>query len=186
MVVDSTESTSKYPKSLVLLLSEQQELVQKVLENEGEVAEDLEKAIKNNETALSAKVDAYEGLLKELDFRAEYLRGEAKDLLEGARVLESKAEFLRDRLCTFIAAIGKPLQGNKRIFKLGKPSVSIELKEGIVLDELPSEFVRTKHELNKIAVRDRWESLSLSIQEYFTKKEKARLIEAVRIPGRNS
>lgn len=175
---------TEQPKSLVALLSEDFDLIKQVILNEGEISEDLEKAIIENSEALSGKIDSYSFVLHELDFRAEFLRKEARDLTEGARILENKAEALRDRLKYILTTAGKPLQGNKKYFKLGAPSVSIDLKESVNIGDLPGELVRTKIELNKTAVKDMWDQLSISTRDCFVKNQNQRLIEGV-VTGKN-
>ena len=103
------------------------------------------------------KLDAYVGLILDLEMHAAGAKAQAEQWLMRARVNERKAGWLRDRLLNHLVATGKDRiqTAEGRIVKVvnngGKEPLHVA--EGLDLEDVPEEFLRFRRELDRDAVR---------------------------------
>lgn len=182
--MSGTDKKSEEQPSLVALVCRQMQLMEQVLENEGEIAEDLEVAIRLNSDGLATKVDSYSYVIDELDFRAEFFRSKARAISAAAKTLETKAEHLRDRLRNALETTRVPLTGYEVEFALGKPSISYDLAENVSIEDIPEKFIRLKKELDKERLKVEWDWLGSELQMKFKRIEKSRINSRIPTPKR--
>jgi hypothetical protein len=98
--------------TLLDLTAEQMELDDLLEQLGGEVPDDevgaaLEAFLERHGRELSAKLDAYAGVIAEREAHAEFRRAEAKRLTALAMQDESRADFMRERLKVFFERTGR-------------------------------------------------------------------------------
>lgn len=151
------EEDDERKETLPDLLEEQRELLNLLGEDDGEMIPILERALAENEALLKAKIDAYAYLIKRFKNEVEFRKRESQKEKLISRVCENKIARIESNLKAFMAEHNKSeLMGLKDGFiTYLAPQPSIELKEGIELDDVPNEFKRLKTilELDKLAVQ---------------------------------
>jgi len=129
-------------KTLVELTVESKTIAEKLIENGGELTEELEHELNVNATELSLKVDSYKFVLDELGLKAEFWKNLKSQVVNAERSAKRASENLKDRLKYSMKLTGaSELSGT--VFRAkksrGKPKVRI-------LDEesLPGSYLRER------------------------------------------
>ncbi len=121
-------------KSLPAIIRESTEIVQEIIENDGELPASLELAMIENEQDLAAKIDSYAWILSECVARADFLKARMKELDQIVERLERTDEQMKERLLLAMTTLGlNEISGNDTKFKLvsGNPICVIEDLEKI-------------------------------------------------------
>lgn len=128
-----------------------------LIENDGELTPELEKALDDFLRSGKDKIEGGAMVMRGLEIEAAACRAEAKRLTERANALESNAERLKKLvLYALDAAFGGKVK--TALFTIwGQTSaatVNFDLEPGTELALLPERFIRVKYELAKDAVKD--------------------------------
>lgn len=121
----------------------QEEAVQAFLDETGE--------------ALTAKVDAYAGLTRQLEAFAATRKAEAKRMADLAKSDENRAKWLKERLLLAMDVIGETrIDGDRYRVSIAKNGGKVPVVVPDDVDALPDAFVRTvvKRDADKDAIRE--------------------------------
>lgn len=145
------------PRSLLALNSDMHALEEIIGESGGELTDESLRVIQDWIGDLKAetnnKADAYLGLVREFELRADAVRAEAKRLAERATVSENAAKNLRARLQWFME------QNGIKSIDTGRFRVSVSANGGaapLVIDDegaIPENYYDHPPVLNRAAVR---------------------------------
>lgn len=116
-----------------------------------EVEKIVEQWFAEVENDFERKVDNYAALIRTMEARAEVRRGEAKRLLERARIDESSANFLKGRLITAMHHLGRTKVETDR-FRVG-----VQRNGGVqpieITGDVPPEYRKVVSEPDNAAIR---------------------------------
>lgn len=132
-------------------------LEQALIENSGELTPELEKQLDEFLRAGKDKIEGAAMVLRGLELEADACVAEAARLSERSDSLQKNAERLRKLV---LAAIDGGFSGKVKtsLFTIwgqtSAPTVSFDLAPGTDLSSLPEQFVRTKRELAKDALKE--------------------------------
>jgi phage host-nuclease inhibitor protein Gam len=130
-----------------------------LIENEGELTPELENRLDALMIAGPDKIEAGAMVVRTLESSADACKNEAKRLLERARSFDANADRLKQRMVYALDAAfnGKVKTDRFTIWtQKSSDSTAVDLAEEFTLDQLQSEhpeFVRTKLELDKTAIK---------------------------------
>ena len=132
-------------------------------QSEGELTPETEALLDRLMTEGPEKLEAAAMVLQQLNANVELLKAESKRLADRAKAEEANAERLKARMVYALdAAFGGKLKTAKFTLTVSQtaPTVAVDLREGATLQDFAEffpDFVRTKQELNKIAVKEAYE-----------------------------
>lgn len=136
--------------SLKELLSSEQEIVDLIVYSEGEINEDIEKALAVLNSTLATKVDACERVLSRLEHEEAYFKEKADSFNKVANSFKASRQRLKDYLKETMLANGKTeLQGDNVTLKLSQREPKLEL------DELTLPIMFFKEKIEYIPDRDK-------------------------------
>lgn len=107
--------------------------------------------------ALTAKVDAYAGLIRQLEAFAATRKAEAKRMADLAKSDENRAKWLKERLLLAMDVIGETrIDGDRHRVSIAKNGGKVPVVVPDDVDALPDAFVRTvvKRDADKDAIRE--------------------------------
>ena len=145
--------------SLYQISMEGQFIMDCLTDNEGELTPELEERLNALMIAGPDKLEAATMVVRNLEGAAETCKAEAKRLMERAKAFEANTDRLKSRM---VAALDMAFNGKVQTDKFtiwtqkAADTVAIELGQEATLEQLQSQrpdFVRTKLELNKVAVK---------------------------------
>lgn len=131
-------------KSLFSITRQTQELVEHLVENGGELTEEMESALTVNEKQLATKVDGYAHFLDRLDLEQDFFKRRAEMYLQVAKSLANMKKQLQGNLKYCLVSLQEQeVVGNEFRFKLSKarPKISIESEDKIPKDYFKEEVV---------------------------------------------
>ncbi len=107
--------------------------------------------------AMTAKVDAYAGLIRQLEAFAATRKAEAKRMADLAKSDENRAKWLKERLLLAMDVIGETrIDGDRHRVSIAKNGGKVPVVVPDDVDALPDAFVRTvvKRDADKDAIRE--------------------------------
>lgn len=124
-------------KTLVQLMAEAQDMATRLMECEGELTEDAEKALTINEKSLAVKVDNYVLVMEAMADRADYMAAKAKELQVVSRQLKVAREAVKERV-KFVMLENEltDLTGQYYRFKISRVKPKYIIDE----DQVPEKF----------------------------------------------
>ena len=112
-----------------------------IIENGGELTEELEKSLSNLELSVKEKVDGYSFIIESLKDRARYWDEKSALLKKYSKTCSSVVERLRGNLKNYMLLEDKSeICGNETRFKLQQTTYSLDYNES----EIPEEFFKTE------------------------------------------
>jgi hypothetical protein len=132
-------------KPLGLLIQERFLLEDRINGNDGLLTEELDKLWDDNETELTAKVDAYAFTLAHLESIKEYLRKRKTKANQIIQSIDNNLEQIKARLYYYAGIIGGPLRGNEYSFH---PYISI--RRNVNLELVESDYKKVQVEMSYI------------------------------------
>lgn len=99
-VANSTKGT------LSELISAYQQIEELLADNGGELTEEIEAMISDNQQAIEEKLDAYAGMISHMRGQEDWLKASAKQLTERARAYANARENMRERMTTAMQITG--------------------------------------------------------------------------------
>lgn len=132
----STKSIEK-KSTLPSLVLEASELIQKIIDAEGEITEEVENALAEVEAKLSVKADSYAVIMDRFKLESDYYKEKGKELTELAKRLSNASDRMKEAIkFAMLKLKTNEIQGEDIKFKL---SLS---KPKLVIDEakLPGEY----------------------------------------------
>ena len=170
---------------LTEILNEQNQLLTAIIESEGEVLPDIEKALKLNANEKAQKIDSYDAVLRRLESEIELWQSEKKDIDHKIKVLKSAKDRIQASLQQAMEFHSLDrLEGLRKQFRLQEGPSKVDWKEEILPDERERflrdfemrSFVKTKRDLDKTELKKFLSSDKMGKQfedKYFdVKKEK--------------
>lgn len=128
-------------------------LHQQIEENGGELTPELEEQLTITEDERESKCEGYVHVIRELKSRSQFIKDEAKRLLDAARTYDKSVERLEDSLLQSIVQLGS--------VKTNFVSISTRRNKSVEIDdnvEIPLAYQRVKIEANKTAIKEALES----------------------------
>lgn len=129
------------------------QLHQQIEENGGELTPELEELLNITEHDRESKCEGYVYVIRELKSRSQFIKDEAKRLLDAARTYDKSIERLENSLLQSIVQLGN--------IKTNFVSISTRRNKSVEIDsdvELPLAYQRVKVEANKTAIKEALES----------------------------
>ena len=93
-------------KTLNRILEDYQSIEIKIIDNEGEVNEDIEQLLNINETEIKDKLDGYEGFVKYLQGQIEYLKNMESHYNKRRKILEKSVNQCKDSMVRAFSITG--------------------------------------------------------------------------------
>ena len=97
---------SNEKKTLNSILEDYQSIEMKIIDNEGEINENIEKLLDINETEIKDKLDGYEGFIKYLQGQIEYLKNMENHYNKRRKVLENSVGQCKDSMVRAFSVTG--------------------------------------------------------------------------------
>ena len=94
-------------KTLNDIIKKFQDLELLILESEGEVSDEIESKLLDNDNDLSSKLDGYEKFSKYLKGQVEYLKSAEEQYIKRRKVIENSIKRLRERMLNALLLTGK-------------------------------------------------------------------------------
>ncbi len=157
----------KEKKSLNQILESYQKIEAKIIDNEGEVDDQIEKMLEINEAELKDKLDGYQGFVKYLEGQIDYLKTMESHYLKRRKTLENSVKKCKDSMVKSLSLIDvKKIKTSNYNFSLcNKESWSVDLeviddslKNQLVLDGLAQNVFKVSISDIKIKYKDMVES----------------------------
>jgi len=127
------------------------QLEQLIIENDGEVSEEIDAMIHITEKDLATKVDSYYHVIERMKSAAEYYRKEAEKLNKVRKACETVEDRLKAAIKETMLFTGtKELGGNKHVFKLSDSQPRL-----VITDEakIPAQYQIIRTEIDRAGLR---------------------------------
>ena len=150
--------------TLYELTAEMQQIEDELIENGGELTEDLEARMAETAEALPAKVDGYHHIVRRMEAQAEAFTKARDEFATKARVCKNSVSRIKDHLAGCMVQFGiKKLEGDMATVTLRSSEALDLMDEGAVLDAythgleeyaatLP-DFIRVEVKVDKTALK---------------------------------
>lgn len=129
------------------------QLQQQINENYGEITPELEEQLIISEHERETKCEGHVYIIRELKSKSQFIKDEAKRLLDIAKSYDKSIERLEDNLLSSIVHLG-PIKTNFVSISTRR-NKSVEIADDA---ELPLQYQRVKIEANKTAIKEALES----------------------------
>ena len=124
--------------SLPALVSHASELIQRILENEGEISEFIESEMQVSQEALAVKTDSYKIIIEQLKLQEAYWRSKAAEAQKVAQSMKAVQEALKNNIKYSMQELDvDEMKGNDYRFKLSVLKPKLEINA----DLLPKEYM---------------------------------------------
>jgi len=123
-------------ESLPALVTHASELINNILENDGEISEFMEGELQVSEQALAVKVDSYKIIMEQLVLQQGYWKKKAADCAKIAKSLGGAEKALKDNIKVAMLSLDTDeMKGNSYRFKLSSSKPKLELNEEVLADK---------------------------------------------------
>lgn len=132
--------------TLYNLVKESNELIEKIIQNDGEMTEDIESLFEKNELLTASKIDSYDFIIKKLNAESELMKDKAKMFTSAAKSLSNNADAIKTRIKATMHEMNiTELKGNSIRFTLSpsRPSMLIDM------DLLPDQYKKIEYSADK-------------------------------------
>lgn len=127
------------------ILKEQNDIIEKILESEGEVSPELEKQLLVIDTHLPEKVDAYSSVLDRIANEAVYFDERAAEFAKAAKTLKKAYDRIKDQIKFNMESQGlKKLPGHDYVFSLSNSKGSVVVTNEDLIPDAYFEIVSSK------------------------------------------
>lgn len=138
--------------SLLKQINDQNDLMAKLIESDGELTEDMEKALATLETSVPAKLDSYYLIMERLEAEAEYFKSRAEEFSMAAKQMTAARDRLKKNIKFAMENSGvAELAGNDYRFTLSKSKPRLIIQDELVPDDYKVEVVTIEIEKDRIA-----------------------------------
>jgi len=125
-------------ESLPALVAHASELIQRILENDGEITEFIESEMQVSSAALAQKTDSYKIVLEQLKLQNEYWKAKSREAQKVAQAMAAVSDSLKYNIKNAMNELDiKELKGNDYRFKASVLKPKLELNE----EMLPKEYM---------------------------------------------
>lgn len=145
---------SAMSKSIAQLFSEQNELLQKIINNDGEVTNEIESQLESLATLIPSKVDSYYAVLDRIENESVYFKTKADEFTAAQKSLMNVHYKIRERIKFLMQQEGiNKLPGVDFQFSLSKTKPAVTINN---LDLIPKEYSEIVQEtkINKDMLRE--------------------------------
>ncbi len=140
--------------NLLEITTEAQKIIDSLIDQQGEINEELENKLAEVQKMLTNKVDAYEWMLKSLDADENKFRDRADLFLKVARGIKSYRERLKDLIKMAMKSMNvTELEGESMRFKLTPSAPSMVINEEV----LPSDCKMILYQPDKKVIKEKLE-----------------------------
>jgi len=127
--------------TLINLITESSEIVNEIISNGGELTEEIEQSLEQNNINLAAKLDNYAYLWERLEVEASYWKAKADEFSRVAKSVKTVNATLKSRLkFAMVESEKAEMVGNDFKFKLAKTSGKLVVEDQSLI---PKEFITT-------------------------------------------
>jgi hypothetical protein len=138
-------------KTLLQLSADARSITQMIIQNGGELTEEVMALLEGTEKQLATKVDAYAELLEVCDADVAYWKEKAKVFQAAARGIENLKERVKERIKFVMESSGESeLKGTDYRFKLSPTKDRVEYFEAQIPDSYKVQVVSTELDKEKI------------------------------------
>jgi len=139
-------------KSLFSLVFESNELTQKIIENNGELPDDLSFDLEEIETSMAQKVDNYAVFMDRLDMESDYWGKRADEYAKVSKSLDNLKKRIKSNIKEAMLGLQTTeILGNDMRFKLSKTKPKTIYIESNIPDEYKKSVVSIEIDKDKIA-----------------------------------
>ncbi len=131
-----------------------EKLLTLILENQGEITPEIEQEVLAIDFAQSSKVENYVHVIERLKHETQFWKDKKEKLTGVLKRLENTTDFLETRLKDFMISNGfKCISGTETKITCYDSKPRVIIKDDLKPTDMPIEYVRTKLEIDKEAIR---------------------------------
>lgn len=139
-------------QSLISLSTQYQILLQKILENDGEILPGIDQELETISTAIGHKVDAYDFMMKKLDLEETFFKSQAEKYRAAAKRCAGTREWMKTKIKDVMRNLDKhEIAGNNVSFKLCRAASRLLIDETLLPDKYKMVETRAVPDKEKIA-----------------------------------
>lgn len=141
--------------TLPQLVAQSNELIQRIMDNGGELTPDLEIALAQIDTKMPVKIDQYIFTMQQMEMQSAWLRKQAEIFLGMAQGLEASRDFMKERVKHAAHELGaKELPGTLFKFVIANSKPSVEIVDESEIEQIYKKEVPATLKIDKKKIEE--------------------------------